>query len=497
MIKTCAPNKLFDLPVLVFAVSFVLTCRLSAQTFTTLLRFAGGSDGGGPNGGLVLSGTTIFGTTQGGGSFGHGTVFALNFDGTGFTNLYDFTGALDGATPGAGLILSGNTLYGITTGGGSSGNGTVFSVHTDGGGFTNLHSFSALTNSTNSDGANPRAGLILLTNTLFGTAEFGGDFGAGTVFGVHTDGTGFRTLHSFGALSDSSYTNSDGAYPFVGLGSSGNVLYGTAYQGGSSGNGTVFAVHTDGTGFTNLHTFTAGIGSWPTIVNSDGALPSVELVVSDNTLFGATFTGGSGGAGTVFAMGIDGVGFTNLYQFTASSYSGLVANFTNRDGASPVNYLRLAGDTLYGCANNGGVLGGGTVFAVKTNGAAFINLHSLNGVNEGASPSGGLALLGNTLFGAASIGGSGSLEGGFKGSGSVFSVTFLPQLTITPSGANIVLTWPTIVAGLDYSGFTLQTAPDLTSPDWATNLPAQVIVNGQKTVTLPASGTPQFFRLGQ
>src|SRR6266436_6643327 len=104
--------------------------HVSAQTFTTLHSFAG-SDGAYPFAGLLLSGTTLFGTTQRGGSFGRGTVFALNVDGTDFTNVYNFTGGLDGDSPAASLILSGNTLYGTTTGGGSSGNGTVFAVHTD------------------------------------------------------------------------------------------------------------------------------------------------------------------------------------------------------------------------------------------------------------------------------------------------------------------------------------------------------------------------------
>ena len=52
--------------------------------------------------------------------------------------------------------------------GGSSGNGTVFAVNTDGTGFTNLHSFYCC---TNSDGAYPYAGLILSGNTLYGTAS--------------------------------------------------------------------------------------------------------------------------------------------------------------------------------------------------------------------------------------------------------------------------------------------------------------------------------------
>jgi len=466
--------------------------QVSAQTFTTLHRFAG-SDGADPYAGLLLSGTTMFGTTHDGGSFGQGTVFALNSDGTGFANLYHFTGGLDGANPTAGLILSGDTLFGTTTGGGSSGNGTVFAVHTDGTGFTNLHSFSALNNSTNSEGANPRASLILAGNTLFGMAQFGGGLGAGTMFAVHTDGTGFTVLHTFTTASTNSsgvYTNGDGAYPIAGLILSGNILYGNAYQGGSSGNGTVFALHTDGTGFTNLHVFTEGSGSWPTIVNSNGANPAGGLVLSGNTLFGTTYTGGSGGAGIVFAMGVDSTGFTNLYNFTAVGYSGVIANFTNEDGANPVGDLRLSGDTLYGSAFGAGVSGAGTVFAVRTNGTGFTMLHSLNGVDQGTGPLGALALSGNTLFGT-------TYGGGTAVFGTVFSLTFPPQLTITHSGANVVLMWPTNVAGLDYSGFALQTTTNLPSSVWTTNLPSPIVVNGQYTVTSPISGGQYFFRLSQ
>src|SRR6266568_4754674 len=91
--------------------------------------------------GLILSGNTLYGTASGGGSSGVGTVFAINTDGTGFTTLHSFAGRGDGANPLAGLILSNNVLYGTAAGGGSSGNGTVFKVSTDGTGFTNLYSF--------------------------------------------------------------------------------------------------------------------------------------------------------------------------------------------------------------------------------------------------------------------------------------------------------------------------------------------------------------------
>src|SRR5205085_5285681 len=39
-----------------------------------------------------------------------------------------------------------------------------------------------------------------------------------------------------------------------------------------------------------------------------------------------------------------------------------------------------------------------------------------------------------------------------------------PQLTIGPSGPNIVLSWPTNKAGYDYTGFILQSTTNLVSP---------------------------------
>src|SRR5205809_4517190 len=68
----------------------------------------------------------------------------------------------------------------------------------------------------------------------------------------------FTTLHSFTATNPQIRgTNNDGASP-NGLFLSGSTLYGTAHDGGSAGAGTVFAINTDGTGFTTLYGFTAG-----------------------------------------------------------------------------------------------------------------------------------------------------------------------------------------------------------------------------------------------
>jgi uncharacterized repeat protein (TIGR03803 family) len=134
------------------------------------------------------------------------------------------------------LILLGNTLYGTAYQGGSSGFGTVFAINTNGTSFTNLHSFNYA-----SDGANPQSGLLLIGGTLYGTANSGGNSSVGTVFAVNTDGTSFTNLHNF-------IFGSDGANPQAGLTLSGNSMYGTAYNGGAFGNGTMFSLSLGTTG---------------------------------------------------------------------------------------------------------------------------------------------------------------------------------------------------------------------------------------------------------
>ena len=373
-----------------FVVLFTLGTLLpvhAQSNFTTLWTFDF-IDGTGPAG-LILSGNTLYGTTiQGGGSYadygyGYGTVFSVNTNGTGFT-YYRFSGGSEGAYPSAGLILSGNTLYGTTREGGSSSNGMVFAVNTDGTGFTNLYSFtetsSNLLQPTNSDGANPN-GLILSGNMLYGTTFRGGSSGGGTVFSVNTHGTGFTNLCSL----------TGGANP--GLILSGNTLYGTASGGGINGDGTVFAINTDGTGFTNLYSFTGG---------SDGGAPYAGLLLSGNTLYGTTAGWGYAGTGTVFAVSTDGTGFKTLHTFSGS------------DGAYPEASLILSGNTLYGTTSAGGISNNGTVFAVNTAGTGFTTLYAFTNGDDGVEP-GGLILSGNTLYGT-------TAGGGANGNGTIFAL---------------------------------------------------------------------------
>src|SRR5262249_4137632 len=141
----------FLLPVVVTGLGSLLAGQTSAQIFTTLHSFTATKydsdtnstvnesytnwDGAMPHAGLILSGTTLYWTASGGGSSGSGTVFALDTNGTGFTTLHSFVGGSDGSDPKGAPLISGTTLYGAVSYGGSKGGGTIFPVNTDGTGF--------------------------------------------------------------------------------------------------------------------------------------------------------------------------------------------------------------------------------------------------------------------------------------------------------------------------------------------------------------------------
>jgi uncharacterized repeat protein (TIGR03803 family) len=287
---------------------------------------------GTPYSGLVQgSDGNIYGTTASGGTSGRGTVFKITPSGI-QSVLYSFpAGSSD---PYTGLIQgSDGNFYGTTGAGGTNDDGTVFKI-TPSGTETVLHVFPK----TGSDGETPYAGVIQGSDgNFYGTTYFGGANGLGTVFKVTPGGTE-TVLYSFAA-------GNDGEHPYAGVtqGSDGN-FYGTTYQGGTSGLGTVFKITPSGTE-TVLYSFAGG---------SDGANPEAGLIQgSDGNFYGTTLQGGAGGLGTVFKITPSGTE-TVLHAFAGSS-----------DGANPsANLVQGSDGTLYGSTGAGGTKGYGTFFKV-------------------------------------------------------------------------------------------------------------------------------------
>ncbi len=198
---------------------------------TVLYSFAGGTDASFPFCSLVWdTDGNLYGTTIFGGTYNQGAVFRVSPSGT-ETVLYSFTGGDDGGQPAAGLVRDpkGN-LFGTTQKGGAFGDGTVFQI-TPKGQERAYYSFQGGT-----DGSLPSSSLILDSNgNVYGTTYLGGTAGFGTVFEISSDGTE-RVLYSFAG-------GADGAGPVGALvrDARGN-LYGTTYQGGPTGYGTVFKI---------------------------------------------------------------------------------------------------------------------------------------------------------------------------------------------------------------------------------------------------------------
>jgi uncharacterized repeat protein (TIGR03803 family) len=370
--------------------------------YGVLYRFGGGADGANPQSGLVEAGSgALYGTTPSGGDYGWGTVFRLNKDSTGYGVLHTFGGsATDGQQPRASLIRgSDGVLYGTTAFGGAytnlfgEGAGTVFKLNPDGTGYTVLYNFG----NGAADGAAPSAALVEGTDAaLYGTTSSGGGYGFGTVFRSSRDGSNYTTLASFPPLG-----LGDGPSAWLVQGSNG-ALYGTRPFGGSSSNavGSVFKLNTDGSGYSVLHDFIPG--------GTDGTQPAAALVEgSDGALYGTTQYGGADGSGTLFSLNKDGSIYNQLRSFrrvgpdSQGTYAGLVQG---PDGA------------FYGTTYRGGTNGSGTVFKLNGDGSSYRIVQSFDG-GQGASPYGGL-LVGSDgiLYGTAS-------GGGPEGGGTVFKLS--------------------------------------------------------------------------
>jgi uncharacterized repeat protein (TIGR03803 family) len=260
---------------------------------------AANNAGAQPFSNFVAAGSVLYGMASVGGHHGgltgNGVIFSFDTSSDTYTRIHSFNGA-DGFDPRGALILdpNGHTFYGMTPVGGSAAAGAVFSFNMSNSKYKVLHNFSCPHSGfpmcvDSNNGATPDHGtLVQNSTTLFGLTTFGGKYGNGTLFKIHTNGTNFKILQQFGKPG----TN-DGINPYGSLLLNGTTLYGTTRLGGSKGNGTVFQINTDGTGYDRI---------WEFQPSPDAAKPIDNVILVDNTLFGMTESGGTCGNGAIFSL---------------------------------------------------------------------------------------------------------------------------------------------------------------------------------------------------
>ena len=362
---------------------------------------------------LIQGGDGFFyGTTQNAGLSNDGTVFKVRGDGSGFAVVSPLVGV--GGQPNSVMQGRDGVLYGTATG---YNGGTIFRVNTDGTGETVLHRFSS---PPNIEGSSPSGRLVQgADGYLYGATSFGGTGTGGTLFKISPDGLAFIVIHVFTALNGRGDTN--GALPSaLTLGADG-ILYGITRTGGPSGD-TVFKINTDGSGFTTLYAVTSGSFASVAPQIPDGPL----TFGTDGALYGATSGGGAAGNGSLFKINTDGTGFTTLHQFGAISLGP--NGYSNTDGGSPLGLTQGGDGYFYGAASNGGANGTGTVFQVSPDGTVFRVLHAFGPMVYSFDPppnNQGLNRDGTSPLGPLAVGSDGLLYGtagggGLNNSGTVF-----------------------------------------------------------------------------
>ncbi len=231
-------------------VVFAVNATTGAET--TVYSFGGGSDGGSPLAGVTYLDGVLYGTAFLGGKYGDGTAFKIDLKTGKETTLHSFGASGDGNSPESNLISKDGLLYGTTEIGGKYNAGTVYSLNPASGAETILYSLDG-----SAGGSAPQSGLVLKGNDLYGTASTGGAADAGTIFRVNLKTGKAKTVYVFSG-------GDDGKDPLTGLTAQGGTLYGTANFGGSNGDGTLFALSVPGYTLTVLHAFTgAKDGKYP------------------------------------------------------------------------------------------------------------------------------------------------------------------------------------------------------------------------------------------
>lgn len=260
----------------------VFMIAAGTSTITTLVNF-NTTNGREPFTGLTMDAAgNLFGVTPGGGTSSRGVVFKLDAGTNAFSVLADAGQVVDGPTAlGGGVIVdAAGNLYGTSSQGGASGNGTIYKVEAGTNTMTVLFDFDG------DNGYFPTGKLLLDGTDLYGTTSLGGPTDDGTVFRYSLTNDTLTTLATF----DSS--NGSGPAGSVIFDAAGN-LYGTTVFDGPNGRGTIFRIAAGSNEAKPLVAFNQINGESP-----QGGL----LADADGNLFGTTLRGGTLGTGRVFKV---------------------------------------------------------------------------------------------------------------------------------------------------------------------------------------------------
>jgi uncharacterized repeat protein (TIGR03803 family) len=367
-------------------------------------------------------------------------VWGLKAETPTFTTLYAFNGYVnsgDGIQPATPLVMGvGGVVYGTTSAGGISNNGTIFALSPpwsagDVWRETQLHLFTG-----GSDGSEPTALLLGDDGVLYGVTGQGGSgcsTGCGTAFSL-TPPRGLVSSTAPGAGGwEGSWTKETYAFSQEivlpnSLRWAWGAMYGTSILGGTTpcdaflGCGTVFALEPPTQWNQSwqarvLFSFPDGVG---------GYRPIMAALGRDGVFYGTTQGGNPNcpfGCGLAFSLTPFPQGNASAFSLDESVLHTFIDQGNDGDGVAGL----VIGDdgVLYGVTSGGGVYGYGTFFSLTPPagpGSTWTEriLYNFNGPDGAAVPNPQLVVgRGGVIFGTA----YGILGGGDNYEGAVWSMT--------------------------------------------------------------------------
>lgn len=347
----------------------------------------------------VAQNTVFYGMTSGGGSNGDGNIFYYNpATGTDSTVWSFGTVDGDGRLPVGNLVYNSTTklFYALTPVGGVYNGGTIISFNPANNSEQVEWDFSFF----NNDGIEPNGSLVYYpgNNLFYGTTAQGGDSSRGTIFTFNPVNDSEQVVWNFGA-------GTDGANPYgdVIFDAATDLFYGTTFAGGDSGNGTIFSF--------NPATREEQVACNCHLNGPYGTAPYGSLVHDpvNGLFYGMTKFGGTQNNGTIYSFNTSNNKFNMLWSLG-----------TGNDGAVPWGSLVYdpANGLFYGMTVSGGVNSNGAIisFNPANNNEKIAWSFNYDGNNDGSMPFGSLVYDNATglLYGMTS-------EGGIADEGTIIS----------------------------------------------------------------------------
>jgi len=286
---------------------------------------------------------------------------------------------------------------------------------------TTLHAFDG------ANGATPIGGMVMGPDgNLYGSTSEGGPNGTGVLFRIAPDGSGYRIVHAFAALT-TDVANADGRQPrgAMMVGSDGR-LYGSTSNGGPNNTGTLYSVDPATDDFRLEYVFPRRSDTVPSV--EGGRVQSGLSAGIDGFYYGATSVGAAHDSGALFrfklATASTPAALTVLHAFAERPFRVVGgSDDRNADGWKVEgNLLQLASGVLYGATSEGGDNDAGTLFRINADGSGFTTLFQFaaRGAGErnigGAVPEGTIAIASDgMLYGSTQLGGS-------NGSGVIYRI---------------------------------------------------------------------------